>query len=129
MNFIVVKVDQDYDYVEGVNYIDSFLTEDEANAFVQEKSQEQTSAWRKRMDYIEEWVDAIEPPVTDYNGWKEYLVQYHPFGGRYVMPKDFKKELKGYLRTHHSAKLEGYDPPLADFRWNGLHVVDASQRD
>lgn len=128
MNFIVVRVDQNYDYVEGVNYIDSFPTEDAANAFVQEKNDEQNSAWRARLDYIEQWVDEIEPPEnTDYNGWKSYLEQYHTFGGRYVMPKDFKKELKEYLRTHHSVKLEGYDPPSADFRWNGLHIVEIKE--
>jgi len=124
MNFIVVQVDQDYDYVEGVRYIASFPTEDAADAFIQEKNEEQNAKWRARLDYIEQWVDAIEVPETDYHGWVEYLKQYHPFGAMYVFPKDFKKELKGFLRTHHSATIEGYNPPPADHRWNGLHVVE-----
>ena len=126
MNFIVVQVDQSYDYVEGVNYVQSFPTEDEAIAFVQEKEKEQSAAWRARLDYIENWVDALELPETDYNGWVEYLKQYHPFGVRYVLPQDFKKNLKGYLKTHHSAKIDGYYPPPANFKWNGLHIVEIS---
>ena len=124
MNFIIVQVYQDYDYVEGVGYIKSFPTEEEANTFIQEKREEQDAACKARRDYIEKWVDLIECPETDYHGWKEYLKQYHPFGARYVFPKDFKKELKGYLRTH-PAKLEGYDPPQANFNWDNLFVVEA----
>lgn len=128
MNFIVVQVDQDYDYVEGVRHIASFPTEDAADAFKQEKEEEQNAKWRARLDYIEQWVDAIELPETDYHGWVEYLKQYHPFGARYVFPKDFKKNLKGYLKTHHSAIIDGYNPPLADFKWSGLHIVEIKEK-
>lgn len=125
-NFIVVQVDQDYDYVEGVRYIASFPTEEAANAFKQEKEEEQNVKWRARFDYIEKWVDAIKLPENiDYKSWCKYLGEYHPFSAKpmKVSPQDFHKELKGYLRTYHSVTLEGYDPPAADFKWNGLHVV------
>jgi len=124
MNFIVVQVDQDYEFVEGVRHIKSFSTKDEADKFVKEKKEENLTAWQARLDYIEQWVDALDLPETDYNGWKEYLVQYHPFGKIYVTPKYFKKNLKGYLRTHHSVTIEGYNPPLADPKYNGLHIIE-----
>ena len=92
MNFIVVRVDQNYDYVEGVRYIRSFPTEEEANAFIQEKNEEHKSAWRSKMDYIDAWVDALELPQTDRHGWLEYLKQYQI---RDSSPQDFKKNLKG----------------------------------
>lgn len=129
-NFIVVQVDQNYDYVEGVRYIARFSTEDAANAFIQEKNEEQDVKWKKRIDYIEQWVDSIQlPEDIDYNSWFQYLEKYHPFSASptKVSPKDFHKDLKGYLRIHHSVTIEGYDPPLADFQWNGLHVVEIKE--
>jgi len=116
MNFIVVQVHQNYDMVEGVDYIKSFSTEEEATAYIQKEKEKEEAAWKSRLEYIEQWVDAIECPETDYNGWKEYLKRYHPFGVMYVLPQNFKKNLKEYLRTH-SAEIEGYDPPKANFEW------------
>lgn len=124
MNFIVVKVFSDYDYTEYVDYIGKFSTEEEANYFIQSKKDEQNSDWKIRRDYIDKWVDTLELPETDYNGWKEYLTQYYPFGARYVMPKDFKKELKYYLNTNHPANFKNYNPPPADLRWSNLFVVE-----
>ena len=123
MSFIVVKVDQNYDYVEDVRYIASFPTEHAAQAFVKEKKEEQDEKWRARRDYIEQWVNTITLPETDAQGWKEFLQPFHPFGERGMFRQFFHQELKNYLRTYHSVKLEGYNPPIADWRWDGLHVV------
>jgi hypothetical protein len=122
--FAVIRVDQDYDYVEGAECIAAFPTEQEANDLVQKMKDERDASWKQKMEYVEEFVDNINPPETDYQGWVEYLKQY-PFGGRYVMPQNFKNHLKGYLRTHHYlVELDGYDPPSIILEWNNLFVVE-----
>ena len=62
MNFIVVQVDQDYDYVEGVRHIASFPTEDAANTFVQKKAKS------KPLHGVKEW-------ITLKSGWMRFSCQ------------------------------------------------------
>jgi hypothetical protein len=127
MSFAVIRVDQpDGEYVEGVECIYVSPTEQEADDYLQKMKNDRNTVWENRMDYIEKFVDDINlPAAPGYQDWIEYTKQYHPFGCCYVMPKDFKKELKGYLRTHYSAKIEGYSPPdLQDHQWEPLFVVE-----
>jgi hypothetical protein len=58
MSYIIVKVNQDYDYVEGVEYIDSFVTEQEANNFIKEKIEQERTEWKARSSYIDGYVDS-----------------------------------------------------------------------
>jgi|694.fasta_scaffold46598_5 hypothetical protein len=126
MSYIIVKVNQDYDYVEGVEYIDSFVTEQEADNFIKEKTEQERTEWKARMSYIDGYVDAINVPDTDYNGWQAFLKQYVPFQSHWT-PKDFKNDLKIYLRNpSYSVNLAGYDPPPAHNKWNNLFIVKVS---
>jgi hypothetical protein len=125
--FAIIEVDQCYEEINSLECIKTFSTEPEANDFVKQMCDDRNAAWKKRMDYIEEFVDAIDLPDADdvdYEGWKEYLKQYSPFGERYVFLKDFKKELKGYLRTHYNNTIEGYDPPPSVAWDRNLFVVE-----
>lgn len=122
--FAVIKVNQCYDYVEGAECLESFDNEDDANECVQEWNQKIRESQRAKLDYIEKWVDECEvPEALNYQHWKSYLEQWHPFGAMYVFPKDFKEELKRYLRTHH-ATYEGYNPPEAIYDMDNLFVVE-----
>jgi len=124
VRYIVVQVSQDYDHVDAVDYISGFPTLEEAQSYIEDRLDEQNSAWTARFDYIEKWVAALDCPETDLNGWKNFLEHFHPFGVRYVLPKIFKMKLEEYLKSHHSAIIKGYDPPQADFRWNNLFIVN-----
>jgi len=126
MNYIIVQVDQDYGQVVGVRYIESFEDKESANAFILGKNEQRIAEWKNRLEYIEQWVDAIELPETDYHGWIKYLEQYHPFGVMYVTPDDFKENLMSYLTTH-SVKLNEYEPPPVDLECNGFHIVKMSR--
>ena len=119
LNFIVVQVDQDYDYVQGVDYIDSFATEDEAKNYIKIKQELANETGLKRIKYIDDYVDKIEIPETDYNGWVEFLKKF-PFWS-YVLPQNFKQQLKSYLYQHTLVKLEGYDPPEKE--WSEAHAA------
>jgi hypothetical protein len=118
MSYIVVKVSHDYDYVEDVEYVDSFATEQEADNFIKEKDAASLSEHRARLAYIDGYVDAINvPDTTDYHVWQAFLKQYIPFQSHWT-PKDFKNDLKYYLREHlplsvESGVYDGYDPPIA----------------
>ena len=103
--FSVLRVECWCDGPEDVECIKSFSTEDEANGYRRAIEDRRDSDWRTRCEYIDQWVEAMELPKTDYNGWLEYLKQYHPFGASYVFPKDFKLALKNYLRNYHEVKL------------------------
>lgn len=122
--FAVIQIEQpDGEYVEGAECIYAATTKQEAEAHHQKMKNDRDVAWKNRLDYIEKFVDDINLPETDYHGWLEYLKQYYPFGACYVMPKDFKKEFKGYLRTHTPITLEGYNPPDMPC-WSPLFVVE-----
>lgn len=121
--FAVIRVDQDYDYVEGAECIGSFPTEQEANDLINKMKSDTVTSWTNRVRYIDAFVESLSIPDTDYHGWLEFLKKFHPFGERYVFPKDFKGELKRYLASRH-AKLEGYDPPKAISGTTNLFAVE-----
>ena len=121
----VIQTCQFYDEIHSVTCSKTCATEAEANGAIQQMKDNRDEAWSKRMDYVEEFVDAIDPPEpTTYNEWQEYLKQFSPFGDRYVFPKDFKKELKGYLRTHNNDTIIGYDPPPVEWSHAEWYVVE-----
>ena len=130
MNFIVVQANVDYDYVESVSYVASFPTYVAADIFIQEKKAEQNRDRLARFEYIEKWVDAIEIPETDYEGWMKFLDQWDNFM-RNKNPQNFKKELKAFLRTSNhrfnNHYFNQYDPPSADFRCNNLFIVEITK--
>lgn len=125
MNFIVVKVETDYDYVEDVFYVEKFKTKEEAVKFISDRKEKQNSDWSARCKYVEQWVDAIELPETDYNGWKEFLKTWNAFchPDRYIRRKDFKNQFKDYLMKY-SFKFEGYNPPEVNFNSNNLFIIE-----
>ena len=108
--FAVVLADRDYDYIRGIECVETFYTESEAEGFVKDLIYQRDSSCKERVDYIDSFVEAIELPETDYHGWLEFLKQFHPFGDTYVFPKDFKEIFKRYL-FDHSYTAEGYNPP------------------
>lgn len=129
MNYIVVQVDLDYDYIQDVKYINRFTTESEAEKFIQEKLEEQNAQYKALDEYIEKYVEAIELPEAniDHNGWKEFMKKY----GFLVTPNEFKKEFQFYLKRNHysSVNIPGYYPPIVSDKYNNLFIIDASKTD
>lgn len=129
MNYIVVQVDQDYDYLAGVRYIKSFATESLAQKFIEDKLEEQNVQYKAKCEYIEKYVDSIDTPEeANYNEWKEFLKQYN-FHVCWWTPNEFKKEFKIYLKNNHPVNIAGYDPPIVSNKYNNLFIVDISKTD
>lgn len=122
--YAVVRVDNDYDYVEGAECVAVYRFRDEADSHVRVARTESDSSWMNYCQYNKDYADSIKLPETDYQGWLEFLKQFNPFGIRYVFPKDFHKELASYLNSHGSAvKWDGYKPPKWYPRLN-LFVIE-----
>lgn len=122
--FSVVYVDQSYDDVFGVECIASFDTEQEANDFKSRLAEEYGISCKKRQEYIENFVENIVIPETDYKGWLGFLPQFFGAGHRHISPKEFKGSLRSYLYQHRP-KIEGYDPPeIVGYRFYSLFVVE-----
>lgn len=124
MIYAVIRIVQWYEDIHSVECINSFPTSQEAEDFVQKTKNELNALWKNRIEYIEKYVDDIVIPATDGQGWKEYLKKFHPFGELYVVPSNFKKELKSYLIRYHNAVLENYDPPKALVNMDQLYIVE-----
>lgn len=124
MSFAVIELDQSYELVEGAKCIKGNLTEQEANDLVKKMKDQEAVSWKQREDYLKEFVNNIDIPENlGYQGWKEFIKQFFGPNCRYVFPKDFQKELIGYLRTYH-LELEGYDPPIVPYWPVNLFVVE-----
>jgi hypothetical protein len=129
--FAVIRVDQDYDYVEGAECLDVFDTKEEAErTLVQVKHLIETFSSR-RLAYNEGFVAGLpepnlpQPPHT--KQWEEYKSQfkYIPYG---ATPKDFKQLMLSALNGGYGKELDGYDPPPSIHGWNNLFVVEIKER-
>ncbi len=126
IEFFVVSVDQNYDYVEGLEFISHHPTDDEAMAAKKKLEDDWYQLLHKRNEYIKSFVEAIELPDTDYQGWIEFLKKFDTFGHRYTMPKDFKKDFLSHLTNTHngySTTYGGYSPPPCPSRPN-LYIME-----
>jgi len=66
--FVIVRVHQDYDYVEKLEYVKSFDTEGEAKDWIALKHEECRILWKARDEYVDEYMEGIEkPPEMGYN--------------------------------------------------------------
>jgi hypothetical protein len=121
--FAVIDVGIDFvgGYADGAFCIAVFPEEQAAYDLIAKMQKEQSDSYRQRNRYIEGFVDGIEVPKTDYNGWIEFLKKYE-WHGRYTTPQNFKKEMKYHL-GQHMVKIEGYNPPAVINGRDNLFVV------
>lgn len=110
--FALIKVHQDYDYVEGAECISSFSSEKDAQDFLSKLKAEQQLSSKNRDDYIRKFVERLEVPQMNYEEWKVLLERLGLW--RYIMPVDFKPELTWHLLTsNYKYPDPSYDPPVA----------------
>jgi hypothetical protein len=113
--FVVVRVHQDYDYVEKLEYVKSCDTEDEAKGWIAEKMEECRILWKARDEYVDKYMESIEdPPKMGYNDWCEYLKQFGMRPG-YIHQGNFKERLKSDLKRAQwnvCKKVKDFDPPF-----------------
>ena len=112
--FSVIEVFMDYDYVEGVQHVQSFSTEEEAQQHIEKLKKQESDKFQKYKTYIEEYVDKIElPDLTGSNWfsiWDEFKKPY-PCGFNST-PKDFHENLKSSLIINgYKINKDDFSPP------------------
>lgn len=119
---VVVRVDQDYDYVQGVNYVDDFENEEQAIAFIEREKTIFHNSWSNFCNYIDGFVDAIIiPEGLQYNEWQDFKSKYPLYN---PSPENFHTSLKAHLKNYRSCELEGYNPPkIEGHSVSDLHIV------
>lgn len=129
--FAVIEIRQYYEEINYVKSIGAFAEEQKAYDFIKEVLDKRSLLMQARMKYVDNFVEGIELPNLlegkGYVEWCEFLKQFHPLALGYIHPKDFKKELKFYLIRGSDLKLEGYNPPEADFSYKTWHVVEVNE--
>lgn len=124
--FAVIQVNQDQGdgYINGMTCVKTFPTESEAEDYIQSEQRIEVRAWLIREEYIEDWVDKIDIPGTDYQAWKELLGDNMPAVALLWAPESFKKNMTSYLVGNPHIKFERYNPPKAIHGSENLHVVE-----
>lgn len=125
--FAIIRVDQCYDYVEGADCLSVHSTREEAEAEIVRLKGVRDASFKARGDYISDFVDAIELPKTDYNGWCVFLKEWQ-YPGTHLSPSSFHREMK-YFLFNHPVKLKGFDPPEVIRNMNNLFVVEIPEVD
>jgi hypothetical protein len=121
--FALIKVHQDYDYVEGAECISSFSSEKDAQDFLSKLKAEQDLSWKNRHDYIREFVEQLKVPQMNYEEWKSFLEKLGI--GRYIFPVDFKPELiRCLLTSNHKYPDPSYNPPVGLRGADNIFVVE-----
>ena len=117
--FVVVEVDSDYDYVEGINFIDAFSTEEEAAQYITDDYKEFVESVSNYDKYLDDFVNSINIPQPD-KGWKWVRPEiWKEFVGSFGLSSylndnevSFKYNLKHHLRSSYNNGNEelGYKP-------------------
>src|SRR5688572_13616675 len=97
--FAVIRVKQYYDYVEGIEFLKSFSTEEEAKSFIKKIKDDQDKKLDDRNAYIMNFVhNIVIPENINTQEWKEFLEQFKPYvPSSYVTPKNFHNTILDFL--------------------------------
>lgn len=132
--YAIIQVNMDYDYCEGVQFVKSFATEEEANVFIQAQKDRYVETWKAKMEYVDEYINNIKIPETtpgnmeQFHGWKKFVEIYFP-GWTTVSPNNFKTSLRSFLKDRHRIEnLPDYTPPIVAY-YPEWHVVEIKESD
>ena len=113
--FAVIRVHQDYDYVEGLEFIASFTTEEKAQSYIEQKNEAYRVSFLQRKHYIEKYVDAMEVPVfincnpESFKEWNDFIIEMYNCGNGYkpshVNGLNFKEQFKEHLIRIYSQRI------------------------
>ena len=112
--FAVIKVDQDYDYVQGCCCLGAFKTKKEAEAFIAGQQLEADTSWKVKEEYVDKFLLTLPPLVTDAEGpaaylaWKPYIEKFYPFEPQfYSSIKGIREQLRKRLLESSKKDVAG----------------------
>lgn len=126
--FAVVQVFQDYDYVEGVECVKVFRSEQECYDYIQDISRKSQEAFAKRNEYTLQYIAEKCQPFK-YERWEKFKSRFHPLLASCVDRTNFVPVLCNELmRTSYLPdSCKDYDPPPEGQYPYGMHVVKLTE--
>lgn len=121
----VVRVSQDYDSVEGVEFISAYATESEANEFIRITKADEDASVEAYRKYIDDYVDAMEVPDwrVELKSWQQFIKDVGLTGG-HIHVGNFTHRLKHNLKAGLTYNLPGFSPPPYHRRGFNLFAVE-----
>jgi hypothetical protein len=118
--FIIVKVDQNYDDVEGVELITQFATEKEASDYMEYRKKEYIESANAHVKYIDDFVAKFPEPKTHQE--REKFTPYMTHN------PNFRQALR-YNLISKNFKPDNFNPPVIIDSYNLfiLEVPNATQ--
>jgi hypothetical protein len=130
--FIVVKVDQCYDYVEGVEYKEKFNTAEEAQNHINKLKEEDVNSYLRRKEYVENFVNDIKMPDFEaypvnerYKACRDFLkdVYSSEWVSTFITTKNFRDALNSHL-INHDTKYNNFNPPVITRNAENLFIIE-----
>lgn len=127
--FAVVNVNLNYDYIEGIECLASFDTEEEAKLKIKQIIEERNSLIKKRIEYIDKFINDIKVPVdANYSEWIKFINNYKPFECKSKIENEFKLQLRMFLR-YFDLWREDYSPPAVRHDLDNLFIMEVKDND
>jgi hypothetical protein len=126
--FAVILIDQDYDYIEGLECVKCFNTEQEANDFIVSENQKHQDSHTELCKYIDKFIDENVdiPDLLEYSQWNVYRNKFELRDAAFVYPGNLKEVLKGRLKWGHDVPAvikDKFNPPPI-YACGNLRVVE-----
>lgn len=115
--FAWIRVNIDYDYCDGLDFIKSFATEKEAVDELNLIKLKWRESWDSYYNYVGKFIDSIKiPEYTNRENWLIFLRDYSFLDINSIYPDNFKNKLKYYLHQHikyniKELEVKNYNPP------------------
>lgn len=120
--FTVIKIIQYYEDIDEVKCVEVCQTEDEANDLAIKFKDEIDEAWRKRIEYVNSFVDNIQIPELDYHGWLKWIETW-PGVPCTIRPEGFKSHLRSSLIRDYTLDNKDYNPPKVEHGYASFYVL------
>lgn len=123
--FAIVRVNQDYDYVNGVDWVKGgFATCEEAQAYIDALKTADKETQKRRLEFNKAFLARLKLP-EDPEKWKEFLAAFNGCW-RGCTQGSFKTQFAIYMGN---VKFEGmgYDPPTVTWDGNDLYIVEVKE--
>lgn len=127
--FAIVKVELNYDFIEGVECIAFFQDQKEAENFLLDTKNKALKISFERNLYIEEYVKNFNyPKQVSYQEWSAFIKNIFGRECIYILPQDFEKTLRHNLLQGYDLNIEGFYPPKKlDKDWNNVFIMEIKE--
>lgn len=125
--FVVIDVEQNYDYVENARCVAAYRTQEDAERLVARLKEMKDKSHLDFTEYVKKFVADIEMPVApNYEQWQEFVkkAQNTTWFSTFITTATFRKDMEGFLYKGYKPGLPNYNPPEVIHKYQNLFVVE-----